>query len=159
MTAKNLMNRVTKTVLVGNATLQTPANRIGTGFVAGPMTLPPMEFLSRGHVSMLQRSTAEPEPGSRQEEVSAMRYQPTAAIPTDPVARVSGPVVRRTRFAHKAEPANRQTHSWSQCPRTRLGSDCQSPDRGTDTTDRKRGSWHKPTLAARMSRPAATTAK
>ncbi|QEL20253.1 hypothetical protein PX52LOC_07345 [Limnoglobus roseus] len=147
MTVKNLMNRVTKTVTVGNAKLQTPADRVGTGFMAVALTLPPAEFLSPGQFSMSQRQAHEPEPGSRQEEVSAMRYQPNAAIPTGVVGRFSGPVVRRNLLALRAEQANRQTHSRSHCPRTRPGSDCQSPARATDTTDRKRGSWRNATTA------------
>ena len=159
MIAKNRMNRVTKTVTVGNAKLPTPANRVGTGFMAAAVTLPPAEFLSPGQFSTSQRLVHEPHPGSRQEEVSAMRYQPNAAIPTGLVGRFSGPVVRRNLFSLNARQANRQTHSWPQCPRTRIGSDCQSPDRATDTTGRKRGSWPTATTATRMSRPRAMTAK
>lgn len=158
MSAKNLMNRVTKTVLVRNAKLQTPADRIGTGFMAA-VTLPPADFLSPGQVPMPQRLTREPKPGSRPEEVSAMRYQPNAAMLTGPVGRVSGPVVRRSLVASTATEPNRQTHSWSHCSRTGSGRDCQSPALATDTTDCKRGTWLTATTAARMSRPSATNAK
>lgn len=158
MSAKNRMNRVTKTVLVRNAALRTPADRIGTGFMAA-VTLPPAEFLSPGQFPTPQRLAHEPQPGSRQEEVSAMRYQPNAAMLTGPVGRVSGPVVRRSLVASTATEPNRQTHSWSYCSRTGSGRDCQSPDLGTDRTDCKRGSWRNATTAARMSRPSATTAK
>jgi hypothetical protein len=163
MNAVNLMNRVTKTVTSGlaNTAKRTAADRVGTGFMAVAMPLPPAEFLSPGQ-SLSQRPHHEPQPGSRQEEVSAMRY-PLIAVA---VGRVSGPVVRRTLFAQWAKQANqlsgtppmagtnRQIHSWPHCSRTRIGSDCQSPDRRADRTDRKRG-----LAAARMSRPSAATAK
>lgn len=164
MNAMNLMNHVTKTVTVGlaNTAKLTAADRVGTGFMAVAMPLPPAEFLSPGQFSLSQRPHHEPHPGSRQEEVSAMRYPLNAVA----VGRVSGPVGRRTLFTLWAKQANqlsgnppmtgaiRQTHSWPHCSRTRLGSDCQSPDRRADRTDRKRG-----IPAARMSRPTATTAK
>lgn len=159
MRAKNRTNRVTKTVTVGNVKLQTPADRIGTGFVAGVASLP-AEFLSPGQFPLSQLPAREPEPGSRPQEVSAMRYQPHAAITVlGSAGRASGPVVRRTPLALMADGANRPAHSWSHCPRTRPGSDCQSPDRVTDTTDRKRRSRPTPTPATRMSRPLAATAK
>lgn len=148
MYAKNPIHRVTKTVRIATAKRAT-ANRVGHRFVAVDMPLPPAEFLSPGQ-SLSQRPAHGPNPGSRQEEDTAMRYQPNAAIPTGPVGRLTGSAERRF--------ATRPTHSWSHGSRTWLGCDCQSPDLATNPTDRKRDSWLA-TTATRMSRPTATAAK
>ena len=158
MNAKNLMNRVTKTVMVSRANAKLiAADRVGTGFMAVAMPLPLAEFLSPGQ-SLSQRLVHEPQPGSRQEEVSAMRYQLNAVKPTGLVGRLSGPVVRRSLFALPATRQTRQIHSWSHCSRANLGRDCQSPDFATDRTDRKRGTWQLAIPATRMSRPSAMNA-
>ena len=149
MYAKNPINRVTKTARIATAK-RVAANRAGNRFMAVAMSLPTAEFLSPGH-SPSQRLAHEPKPGSRQEEDTAMRYQPNAAIPTGPVGRFSGPAVRRL--------ATRPIPSWSHGSRTWLGCDCQSPDLATNPTDRKRDSWQLATTATRMSRPTATAAK
>jgi hypothetical protein len=156
MAAKNLMFRVTTTVTVRNAKLRTSADRIGSGFAADAVSQPPAEFLSPGQFLPHQRLASEPEPGSRQQEVSAMRYPLNAVIPAGLVGRFSGPVGRR---GLPAADTSRQTHAWSQCPSKRFGRDCQSPDRRPDATDRKRESGLTATLATRMRRPAATAAK
>jgi hypothetical protein len=171
MNAKNLMNRLMKTAMTSNSMLFANGDRIGTGFVAVATVLPPAEFLSPGQ-SLPQRSAQEPEPGSRQ-EVSAMRYQPTTANTTGLVGRISGPQVRRNLLAAYAAKqanrllgtppgsgSNRVLHPWSNCSRSRIGSDCQSPDRDTNRKDCKRGIWQRANSTARMmSTRQATNAK
>jgi hypothetical protein len=151
MNAVNLTNRMLKTpVAVSNKPLLTPADRIGTGFMA--VAMPSAEFLSLGHFLPPQRSTLEPVSGSQLQEVSAMRYQPTAVKPTGPVGRVSGPNNRRTRLSTTQwqKQANllggtpprantiRELHSWSYDSISSLDRDCQSPDLATNRTDWKR---------------------
>jgi hypothetical protein len=174
MNAKNLMNRVLKTAMTSNAKLfATKVDRNGTGFVAVAMTsLPPAEFLSPGQ-SLPQRSAQEPEPGSRQEEVSAMRYQPKPANSTGLVGRISGPQVRRNLLAAQAakqanrllgtppmDGSNRDSHSWPHCSDNRCGSDCQSLPRSTSRKGEYRGIWQTASSPARMTSPRhATNAK
>jgi hypothetical protein len=156
MNAMNLMNRMLKTVTLVNVKLTTPADRIGTGFMAVAMP-PAAAFPVSGLSRQPQRSTREPEPGSRQQEVSAvLRYQPNAVEPTGTtrVVCVSGLNSDRNLLASAAwllaKQANRllgtppmagdsirELHSGSHCSPVTFGRDCQSPDRTATRSDRK----------------------
>lgn len=151
-----LQNLVLKTATVGNVTLPTPADRIGSLAVADAH--PPADSLSQGQFFMPQLPTPEPYPWSRQ-EVSAMRYMPNAAMPTGPVGSVSGPSADRLSFAPTAKPATPACHPWSHGSPSRLGRDCQSPDRDADRRDRRAEAWRSATATARMTAAVTAAAK
>lgn len=154
MSAMNPINRVTKTDRDATAKRGT-AVRAGNRFMAVAMPQSLAEFLSPGQIPLSHSRVHEPKPGSRQEEDTAMRYQPNAARPTGPVGRVLVPVVRRSLRPLPAEQANRQVRSECLSSQARLASDCHSPDRA----NRGRDSWRNSTIATRTDRPIAAHAK
>jgi hypothetical protein len=143
MNAMNLKTVMTKPAMGSNRTLLTTADRIGQGLMV--VTMPTANPLSQGQ-SLPQRP--EPEPGSRHEEVFAMRYLatrclPTAVTPIGSIGRFSGPHTRGDLFAAlAAKQANRllgtppngaptidaigATPSWSDTWCARHDNDCQS---------------------------------
>ena len=137
MVATTLNTRVLKTVLVGNVKLPTPADRIGTGFVAG-MDHYPTTFLSQGQFPLPR--LPEPESRSRQEVFDAMSMPP-AGDPDGPAGRLPGSSACRGPLAAawRADRANpsRANRPWSHGHSIPVGGDCQSPDRLDGRTDLK----------------------
>ncbi len=152
MAVKTLSAVVLKTVLVGNK-LPTPADRIGSGFVAD-IGHYPTTFLSLGQFPLSR--LPEPLPRSRREVVDAMSMPP-AREPAGPAGSVSGVSACRGPLAavwraNEANPrarattawswpgsASRASRPWSLDRSSRVGCDCQSPDRhdGHRTHDAK----------------------
>jgi hypothetical protein len=131
MALKTLKSLVLKTVKVSSVKLTAPADRIGSGATA--VDMPPANFLSQGHSFQPQLPDLN---RVRPQEVAAMRYEPTSVVPTSLVGSVSGPSVRRRTAALLAtKHATWAGHPWSPCADSRLGRDCQSPDRDDDRTD------------------------
>ncbi len=141
MSTMNPIHRVTKTVRLATAKRDT-ANRVGRRFMAVVMGKPPVEFLSPGHESMSHQLAHEPKPGSRQQEVSTLRYQPNAAIPTGPVGRPTGSVSCRL--------ATRQIQPWSSISPCENSSDCQSLRLRAKFSDLKRETWQCATDTLRL---------
>jgi len=151
MAATTLKSLVLKTATVGSVKLPTPADRIGSG--ATVVNMPPANFLSQGQ-SFQPRLPVRERIGSR--EVAAMRYQPAPMAPTGPVGSFSGTsACRRSAALHAAKHADWADHPWSLEAGSRLGRDCQSPDRGTARTDRP-AAWQA--TLARIVGTAATAA-
>ena len=163
MKAMTLRNRMLKTVTVGNAKLSTSAARIGTGYMADVMPLAEAPFQGSLSVPRLPNRKRV----GLQQEVTTMRYEPNAVIPTGRVGSVSGHPARRvlsasTRHAnwHRDDrhQASQACHTWSIRSISRLGSDCQSPDRLIRTEDRNPNACY-PTTSARTTSPATTAVK
>jgi hypothetical protein len=107
--------------------------------------------------------TPEPFPASQQ-EVTAMRYLPNAAMPSGPSGSVPGSVSRHrlglTATAVGSKPAPLARHPWSvSAPQHRLGRDCQSPDRDATTPDLTRTTWRCATSSARTAAATAAAKK
>lgn len=151
MAATTLKCLVLKTATVGSAKLPTPADRIGAGATA---VMPPANFLSQGQFFMPRL----PNPnrvGSR-DRVAAMRYEPTAVVPTGPVGSVSGTsACRRSAAPHAAKHATWAGHPWSPSALPRLGCDCQSPDRTDDRKDQQTWQLARTTRAVGLTATAA----
>jgi hypothetical protein len=137
MRTATLNTRVLKTALVGSVKLTTPADRIGSGFVAGT-GYHSTTFLSQGQFPMPR--LPEPEHRSRQEVFDAMSMPP-AGDPDGPAGRLPGSSACRGPLAAawRADRANpsRANRPWSHGHSISVGGDCQSPDRLDDRTDLK----------------------
>jgi hypothetical protein len=135
MAVTNLTNLVLKTAQVGNVTLLTPADRIGA--VRGTaIDSYPTNFLSQGHFPMPRLS--EPEHRSRQVVVESS--MPPTADPASSVGSLLGVSVGHGSFAAYPRAtragANRASCPWSDVFQRSVRSDCQSPDRLNDATNR-----------------------
>lgn len=135
MAVTNLTNLVLKTAQVGNVTLLTPADRIGAvlGTAIGSY---PTNFLSQGHFPMPRLS----EPEHRSRQVVVEPSMPPAAGPASLVGSLSGVSVghgslRAYQSVSRAG-AGRASCPWSDAIQRSVGSDCQSPDRLDDATNR-----------------------
>jgi len=140
-------NLLPKTALVSSLKLAAPADRTGSG--VNVIDHYPMAILSLGHFPLPR--FPEPEPRSRR-TVADEQSMPPQGLPDGPAGSDSGPLARR-RPARKAVttppagnttgtvnpavpvasrrvvPASRLGRLWSPQRLSRLGSDCQSPDR------------------------------
>jgi hypothetical protein len=133
MAATTLKSLVLKTATVGSVKLPAPADRIGSGATA--VNMPPANSLSQGQFFQPRLPVRE-RIGLRQ-EVAAMRYQPAPVAPTSSVGSVSGTSACRCLSAlHADKRKSWPDHPWSLKADSRLGRDCQSPDRDEARTDR-----------------------
>lgn len=115
----NLLNLVPNNVAAGlNAKL---VAAVRTGSARDAVTMPMAGFLPPGPF-LPHLPNPEQHPGSRTED-AATRY-PTPATPAGPVGSIPGSVT-----------AGAATHRWSSTSATRIGRDCQSPDRTADRQD------------------------
>ena len=146
MTAKTLTTVMT-TATATSVKLAAPA-RIGRGLAT--VVAYPADALSRQFP--LPNPDSEPNPGDRQDPAGRMREHPPAAVAVEPPAGPAGVHVpgspARTRsgsFRHQpftgwrrlTTPA-RAIPAWAASLPSRLGSDCQSPERGDDVMAAKR---------------------
>lgn len=163
MKAMTLRNRMLMTLTAGNVMLSTSAGRIGTRTMADIMPLAESPF--QGSLSVPRLPSLKQV--GLQQEVTTMRYEPNAVIPTGRVGSVSGNPARRAlslsyRSANwhsdNRHQASQACPSWSIRSFARIGSDCQSPDRNLRTADRNPNAWY-PMTSARTTSPATTAAK
>lgn len=163
MKAMTLRNRMLKTLTAGNVTLSTSAGRIGTRSMADVMPLAESPF--QGPLSVPRLPSLKQV--GLQQEVYAMRYEPNAVVPTGRVGSVSGNPARRALsnsyrnanwHSDDRHQASQAGPSWSIRSISRLGSDCQSPDRLMRTADRNPNACSH-TTSARTTSPATTAAK
>jgi hypothetical protein len=133
------LKTVTKTVTVASVTLTASADRIGLGF--GMAQSYPADFLSPGHAPV--PNNPEPEPlRSRQDDSAApMRKQTRTdgtkvpdAVPPASLAGCLPPGLSADRVCWRvtATGTSRNCLTAASVARTRLGRDCQSPDRSVD---------------------------
>ena len=127
----NLVSKTVPTSLV----LAVPADRIGSG--ANVIDHNPTAILSPGHLSMPRFS--EPEPRSRR--TADEQSMPPSGLPSGPDENGSGPLAPLARTAtatvkptvavtlRQAVKPSRVRYPWSVLRLSRIGSDCQSPDR------------------------------
>lgn len=124
----------------------TLVDRIGSGDAADVQ--PPAGFLFQG-LHQPQLPAREPYPGTRQED-TAMRM-PLTAAGSIPGARerlgAAGSKPALTRGSADASPVAVH-HPRSLRTSTRLGRDCQSPDRNDARTDRRPETWQPATSTA-----------
>ena len=118
----NLQNLVSNVVAAGVNSAKLAA-AVRAGSARDVVTMPTAGFLPPGQ--FLPQLPIPEHPGSRMKE-TAVRY-PAPATPTGPVGRILGP---------STVTAGAAIHSWSASSTTRIGRDCQSPDRTTDRQDR-----------------------
>ena len=163
MKTMTLRNRMLTTLTAGNNTLSTSAGRIGTRSMADVMPLAESPF--QGSLSVPRLPSLKQV--GLQQEVTTMRYEPNAVVPTGRVGSVSGNPARRARsHSYRSanwqrddrHPASQACQSWSIRSISRLGSDCQSPDRLMRTADRNPNACSH-TTSARTTSPATTAAK
>ena len=154
MVTTNLNNLVQKTVLVGNKPAAR-ADRIGSGF-AVVTAHDPAAFLSPGHFPMPR--LPEPEQTRSRREVTDVMSMAPAGMPVGPTGSPSGAKVCRgsglAEWLIQTDPpvrpvgANRASYPGSLDRLCRLGRDCQSPDRLSDSWDRDakpRAGWRRMT--------------
>ena len=156
-----LNNLVLKTERVGNVMPAALADRIGSGFVAA-IDHQTATFLSLGQFPLPR--LPEPEQGSRQ-VVSDATSKPPAGKPIGSIGSVSGASARRnpqarlsrtTATSWRLAGASRTSYPGSRVSASRIGRDCQSPDRLNRTTDRNANALRR---RHRTTRPAAAAAK
>jgi hypothetical protein len=142
MVTTNLTNLVLKTATTGNK-LVARADRIGSGF-AVVTAHDPAAFLSPGHFPMPR--LPEPEQIRPRREVTDVMSMAPAGLPVGPTGSPSGAKVCRgsglAEWLIQTDPpvqpvgATRASYPGSLVRSSRLGRDCQSPDRLRDARDR-----------------------
>lgn len=161
MVRVTLNNLVLKTERVGNMMPAALADRIGSGFVAA-IDHQTATLLSRGQFPLPR--LPEPEQGSRQ-VVSDATSKPPAGKPVGATGSVSGAMARRNLRVSSTRTsaagwrlvgAGRASYPGSYPCASRIGRDCQSPDRLNRRTDRNAAALR---LRHRTVRPAPAAAK